>query len=423
MGIYSLSSPYTRRIRSYDCAEEFTFKINSKELKLPLTTAICLSDIVEMMYKTDRSATELNINVGVKNAESIDLFYKLLEGCEINICDNYADFLVLGKAIGNSDIVKLSFKQMEDSLSPQTVLDLISLKCASNLQVDSEISYAAAHLAEMPFFVEWAVTVDTEIVERILRSTDLQIESEDSLIDLIIKMCRKKKECEYLFSVVMLEYATVEGIQRFCSYISTHEVDGATFALIWQPIANRLQLQLADRPKKIARHIKPEREGHVFAIDKTNNRNGILVNLFEEKKVSVTASSKASGDYMDVISGNDDARFFTEHDTEAWIQVMLENSSVLPTSYMIRGSNYADDDNQLQTWSVKGLTQEGQWIVLDSHTNEPFHKTQVRTFEISSDVELVGFRLERTGLTTSGGKRLCVSQFEVFGTLFNNKPE
>ena len=423
MGIYSLSSPYTRRIRSYDCDEEFTFNINNKQLKLPLTTAICLSDIVESMYKADRSATEMNITIDIKNPSSIDLFYKLLEGCEVNIYENYSDFLVLGKAIGNSDIVKLSFKQMEDSISPQTVLDLISLKCASNLPVDFEISYAASHLSEMPFFVEWAVTIDTEIVERILRSNELQIESEDSLIDLIINMSRRKKECEYLFSSVMLEYATVDGIQRFCNYISNHELDGATFALIWQPIANRLQLQLADRPKKLTRHTKVEREGQVFAMDDKNNRHGILVNLFEEKKVAVTASSKASGDYMDVISGNDDARFFTEHDTEAWIQIMLEDNSVLPTSYMIRGSNYADDDNQLQTWQVKGLTHDNKWIVLDSHTNEPFHKTQVKTFEISSDVELIGFRLERTGLTTSGGKRLCVSQFEVFGTLFNNKEE
>ena len=56
---------------------------------------------------------------------------------------------------------------------------------------------------------------------------------------------------------------------------------------------------------------------------------------------------------------------------------------------MIRGSNYADNDNQLQSWDIYGLTTEGNWIVLDSHNNEPFHKTEVRTFKVSCDKEIV----------------------------------
>ena len=76
----------------------------------------------------------------------------------------------------------------------------------------------------------------------------------------------------------------------------------------------------------------------------------------------------------------------------------------------------------LQTWQLEGQkASNGEWIVLDSHSNEPFCVLETRTFNISCEERLKSVKLTQTGTETSGYHYLCINAFDIFGTVYPKK--
>jgi hypothetical protein len=84
---------------------------------------------------------------------------------------------------------------------------------------------------------------------------------------------------------------------------------------------------------------------------------------------------------------------------------------------MIRAINL--NSYYLQTWKFEGEKTQGGWIELDSHTNDPFTKLQIRTFPIKCSEKIKSFKLTQTGKTTSNDDYfLIITALDVFGQIY-----
>ena len=86
---------------------------------------------------------------------------------------------------------------------------------------------------------------------------------------------------------------------------------------------------------------------------------------------------------------------------------------------MIKGNNNNDTSNQLKNWKLEGQKEsDGQWIVLDSHNNDPLKRLQIRPFDVSCEERLKSIKITQTGTNTSNGNSLDINSFDIFGILF-----
>ena len=419
----SIESPYLERIRCLDVFQDFSIIVNGHTIKLPFPTAIALSEVIKLQYLSDRTVDKLCINVELINQEkSIPIFEKLLKGVPVQLNTDLRDLLTLGKSIGNPDISSLAFREFESAISLQNVLDLVSMKLEASVQPTLEIPFIARNFSIIDNIQKWFLTHATEnmpVLELILRSSELVVESEDWLIDFIIKLCKENPKCDSLLGCVFLEYASEDGCSRYIDFVNSRMMDLSCLYSIWVASNNRLKMKLANKPPKIDRHLKSSSRDFK-AYNPDNPRYGILFDLLHSQAVNVSASSVSSGSPDDLISASEEAHFFTQNVPRSWVLFTFPKNTIVPQSYMIRGSLYSDDDNQLQSWKLEGLNLDGEWKILDEQKEKPFHQLEVRVFQIENPFEIVSLKLTNMDSSVEGGNRLCISQFELFGNLYDN---
>ena len=420
--LVTIQSPYLERIRCIDTSDNFFIIVNGYKIKLPFPTAIALSDVIKMEYLSDRTTNTLFLTLELSTEKkSIEIFEKLLKGIPVVLDSDLKDLLILGKSIGNPDISALAFRELENSINTQNVLDLVTMKIEASVKPTNEISFIARNFTIIDDLQKWFLThanTNITVLESILRSPDLVIESEDWLIDFIIKLCKENSKCDILLGCVLLEYASESGCSEYIDFINSRNLDMSSLFSVWIATNNRLKMKLAEPPQKTERHIFSSiRECKTYTTQ--NPRNGILFDLGQIQAVNVSASSVSAGSPDDLISASDDAHFFTQDRPRSWVLFTFPKNTILPKSYMIRGSLYSDDDNQLQSWKLEGLNLQDEWEILDEQKKKPFHQMEVRVFPIKNPFEIKSLKITNMDSSVEGGHRLCISQFELFGDLYD----
>ena len=420
---FVLSSPYLERVRTFTDCDSFSLVINDRTIIIPIVTAISISETIKKMYSFDKTITSIRLNADlVTETLSLDIFENILNGIPISLPDDTRDLFTLGRLIGNNDIAALAYKKYESCMSTDNVLDLVSMKLEVAFPIDKEVSFIAKHFMETPNLLKWMLvnaSKNIDVLESIITSSDLSIPSEDDLIQFIIKLCNESPKCYRLLGCVYLEYASKEMCEIYVDFINSIELNLAALNSIWLAAGNKLKMDVSPQPKKIARH-----NGKIFynstgkEITSIDKRKGILAILGLTDQVSVTSSSVSSGTPSDLIAGDSTAHFFTNDIANSWVQFDVYDYTVIPTSYMICGSIYSNDDNRLQSWELLGKKENDEWVLLDKHNNEPFHSLEIKEFNISVLNKMKSFRLEVTGPSIDGGNRLCINQFDVFGSMY-----
>ena len=101
---------------------------------------------------------------------------------------------------------------------------------------------------------------------------------------------------------------------------------------------------------------------------------------------------------------------------------LKDGKTFILKNYTIRGRKYDITYYQLQHWRLEGQrASDNEWIVLDQHSNEPFDRLDVRTFDVSCEEELKAVKLTQTGNNTNGNYCLCINAFDIFGTLLEKE--
>ena len=109
---------------------------------------------------------------------------------------------------------------------------------------------------------------------------------------------------------------------------------------------------------------------------------GILRRENEKGNVLLTASStfRSYHDVYNLLDGSESSAFHSNSVPNSFITASLKNGrSFILNNYMIRGHPLGDNNyHQIKSWKLEGQKEaDGQWILLDSHNDDPTRKLQV----------------------------------------------
>ena len=164
-----------------------------------------------------------------------------------------------------------------------------------------------------------------------------------------------------------------------------------------------------------------ERKG--IEIEMDDPLNGILRRENEKSNVLMEASATYNGNVYDLLKADPNVDFFTKDFENSFIEASLKDGKTfILKSYAIRGYKHEGYNCHLQNWKLEGQkASNGEWIVLDSHSNEPFNKLVVKTFNVSCEEELKAVKLTQEGYNIHNGNYLFrINAFDIFGILIND---
>jgi hypothetical protein len=122
------------------------------------------------------------------------------------------------------------------------------------------------------------------------------------------------------------------------------------------------------------------------------------------------------------VDGNDATESNTVNTGQAWWQVIYGGNWILPTRFAVRG-RVSTANNNLSNFDIQGSRDAGlSWITLKEVRN--LVVPQATWVDITLPVEQTqsfdAFRISMEGFLgdTSGNRFLCLSEFEVYGSLF-----
>ena len=236
----------------------FTISLNENEFNLPLDIAICFSNSIFSLYKTDPTTRFIKFDIEFHNNNIIGKIINILtDENETNVKVNLEneeeifDLALFGKHFGYEPFITPFleyYSKQSQKITKENVFKLFdSFNFFGHFDiVDKLISFISENFydfADKTEFIEWCCnSQNEERVEQIIKHEKLKLKNENQLLLFIIKLCKRNHYFEYLFAYVYLEYCDVECCKSFISYLSDYKNECQTHSKknILQCIGRRL---------------------------------------------------------------------------------------------------------------------------------------------------------------------------------------
>ena len=152
--------------------------------------------------------------------------------------------------------------------------------------------------------------------------------------------------------------------------------------------------------------------------DTNESLRGILYEENQRGNVVMSCSSTNNGNVYDLIKADVNADFYTNDSSNSWIQASLKNDKpFILNKYMIRGHIHTESCyGHLKSWKLEGKKESNnEWIVLDTHNNEPFDKLVTKVFTVSCSEKLNAVKLTQTSTNADNKNFFNINAFDIFG--------
>jgi hypothetical protein len=174
-----------------------------------------------------------------------------------------------------------------------------------------------------------------------------------------------------------------------------------------------LTVSAPEPPKEVEIPLREDESVHGIIWYLTRKHGG---NVHEEGIVTITSKSVVDDDLMNALRNAaalvDDTGFQSKDEPGQWICWDFHKMRVRPTHYTIR--SYL-----LKSWVVESSLDGVNWTEIDRKTDNDHFRVgwSPVSYAVSNSADCRFIRLTQTGKTHGGQDWLCVSAFEVFGTL------
>ena len=172
---------------------------------------------------------------------------------------------------------------------------------------------------------------------------------------------------------------------------------------------------------------------------------GLFGSLYLNREAQVVCSTCGCGSPEMLVSGRTNVVFYTESVPNSWIMLKIIDRKrrtggyvrrIIPHSYIVRGNQFRNEDCQLKSWDFEGQLNDGTWVLLDSRSNEPFRRREMKVFHIGEESSkqtkaiqvyegnmppMKAFRLTQTGLNSMRTHHLVILAFDVLGDVVTEK--
>ncbi|OHS96147.1 hypothetical protein TRFO_37682 [Tritrichomonas foetus] len=395
---------------------DFSLIINKYIIQTPRIVADLFSKKIENFHYLDSSIESYKIQTDSPDSREVCKFiesyltfkvYNIqkLKSSDIKILLTIVDDLQCSGEI--LDVIYSKHQMFSKYININNVIDRIIFKQSLSKEmkfIEEEISFLASHFYEIDEKV--LLNSNFDLYHYVFTHEDIKLKDEGSLLHLIIELTKINPKFNYLFGYVNFSALKESEIAEFLTYFDytqlTHE--------IWSSICRKL----LPNHKHISNKVS-------FPVSESISNGGILKYISVYKRplrnsVNLFASSLSTGNLYSLFDDSKDSIFCTGNIENSSIKIVFKNMKVRPTYYSISSG----PNNFLRNWILEYSKDKINWIELDKHENDSSlcHRYISQSFDISEPVQAQIFRLRQTGKNSNLDNILCLSKFELYGSIF-----
>jgi hypothetical protein len=400
---------------------------------LPPVSAEFLSPRVRELRLVDATIDEMSLDADDPNC-LFDKFMSLSQGSRVEVDGKSADkFLSICRRLGNCDIAKVIGEKFRKSITTHSAF----AHMGTLMDVSPEIEFIASHAYEMSDCLNCA---DVSMMSEVIGHESLQVESEDWLLEFILRRMAENLEFIGLMECVRFEYLSSSNmsalIDNICELIQELNV------CILRRLRERLRCRiwtpgnLVFPPSFTAEwiNLSGQRAENITIPDGiighlTRECGG---NVHDRDIVRVTSSQPDSDMFYDAAKNVVDLRSGSHfssawvsrladipHQRNNWICYDFKDRRIVPTHYAIRSCHQQLDMSHLKWWLVEVSVDGENWREIDYRENNrrlngPF---ETGTFEVCACNASRFIRLAQIGRNHYGNSEFCISGWEIFGSV------
>jgi hypothetical protein len=400
--------------------DSFVFVVGDEEYRCSRFQAAFLSKAVSDLFVTDAHSTEFVIDDIPDPDHDFRSILNVLQHGTLEVTEQNLPILLefahrlkceeLGRALAECQLGG------HDLNSRNAVSRLL---VASNrlLPIDDEVEFIASRLDE----IESLDRLPPSLLEIVLESVSLRIETEDWLLELI---CGLGNGYEFLIRYVRCEFLSSAGIDRFIEAVEVERID----ALLWTSVCHRLTNTCSSSldPQRFKSEGlapgSPDFEGNRFPHGSSDSE-GILHHLTEKYGennhwhgwVAVTASGTDSACVEAITSFGHPSYWFSTNAPHSWVMFDFKDLSLCVDGYSLNSGSY---NYSLRTWEMEVSNDGSTWVTIDRRSTKELRGTNVTRY-FACNEETTEFyryvRIRQTGVNQAGTHNLEIGHIEFFG--------
>lgn len=402
---------------------DFTFVVNNEEFQTTRIIADLLSPIICKAHKTDPTLNTYTITT--KHKGDFQKIIKLSNFDTYIVPDSEVQFIYeIMRILGNNSL-KFRDKVFNLPITNETVLDRI-LHIYDNISnytihnINEEVGYLSSHFSELYLEQETKLLkIPIDILEIVFKNDQLQVESEDQLLQFITKLYMIDSNNSNLFQYVDFLYISPESISDFISIFNINDITQEA----WNKLSVRL-VQNIKGSKYNSRQSLNQRRIEI-PYEKDGEFKGIFNYLLndndnDEQKVVVTSSTRIDDPDLApqnvLVFDDHDKYFFSDDEPSPWICFEFINHKIIPTNYTIQKT---EDYYYPRNWIIEGSDDNANWVTLDEQQDSSFLDDDpyyTYTIDVQNETGFRFVRMRTTGANSSTiSDSLIIDSFEFYG--------
>lgn len=218
--------------------KDFAFVVSGKRFPINRFLADFVSPAVARIHVSDPMCSEFVMDID-GDSNDFSLIMDLARGDPIDITLTNAYFLSrAAQKLENLELIDAVFKETADhELTVDNSVAWLMEKVRFGVDPIIEATFIAEHFWEIP--IENLRVIPCSLLEEILASPYLTIETESKLLDTIIRLCEETSiEYRHLLGCIHFEYLDEVGIKAFVNFVSVDDLNEE----IWEAISARLTM-------------------------------------------------------------------------------------------------------------------------------------------------------------------------------------
>ena len=413
---------------SFDKFEkDFFFIVNGEIYNTNSFVATLLSPNISKMFEESMNISYYEINTEYSGDFNQIIEYGEMKEVKIRH-EEMQYFLDILKQFGNNYTLHHFYKELQNNISYENVVQRIKTKKELNINFGDEISFISRNFHDFySNYPEMLFTLDVDIMEQIISNEMLNLNDEEELFDIILNLYTISKEYSLLFSYVIFMNLSTKSIRKFNENFDINDINNS----IWEKIRYRLEQDISNESRETYEKMHQNIFNHRYIIKKNyvKRYEHIIQHLTEQyhgnvhlqNVVHITASSIYSESYKaeNIVEQNNNI-FGTKSEPNSWIQFDFKEKKVLLDHYTLKTMNWNVNSGHLKSWILEVSNDGKNYIEIDRHENCDLLNgcLKTATFKVSCSTPQQFVRLTQIGPSWCFLNCLFLNQIEFSGFLY-----
>jgi hypothetical protein len=392
--------------------DSFLFVVGDSEYRCSRFQAVFLSKTVSDLLFADGSTTELVIDDILYPDHDFRCIWSLLQHGTTEVTEsNFSTLQKFALRLGCEELDRIlfEFSLCGAELNRRNAVSRLLSNSNRFMDIGEQVEFIASRLDEIRSLDRLPLSV----LEIILESGSLRIQSEDWLLDFIRGL---GDGFENLIRYVRCEFLSGTGVAKFIETVSLERID----SVLWTSICCRLRNNCS--APSDANRFKPLRFPHGLS-----HFQGILHhltakcggNIHTKGLVAITASSTFSdcGSVETIVDFHKPSAWVSVDVPNSWVMFDFKEANVAIEGYSITSGS---SSQWLEAWETEASNDGRSWVSIERRSTQDLEGSNVTQFSECNRPSLRFYRFVRirqTSLNGSGRSHMEIGNIEFFGRL------